>query len=71
MTIFCEYGNETLYCVIRSISWVTDNQFAAQEGLCLMKLFIMFGSYRAVNTFRPCYKNQAVNVVQGNNRRLF
>ena len=27
--------------------------------------------YRAVSTFRLCYKNQSVNVVQGNNRCLF
>jgi hypothetical protein len=28
------------------------------------------GSYRAVNTLRLGYKNQSVNAVQGNNRRL-
>jgi len=60
---FCEYGNEILCCVIRGISWVTENQFAAQEGFCSLELLIMFSSYRAVNTLRLGYTNQSVNVV--------
>jgi len=31
----------------------------------------IFSPYRAVNTLRLGYKNQSVNVVQGNNRCLF
>jgi hypothetical protein len=60
---FCEYGNEPLCCVIRIISWITENQFAAQEGLCLLELPIMFSPYRAVNTLHLGYKNQSVNAV--------
>ena len=41
------------------------------QGNLTNKIDIDFSPYRAVNTLRLGYKNQSVNVVQGNNRCLF
>jgi hypothetical protein len=54
------YGERIAVC---SEIYTTD----ANKG----ELHYRLSPYRAINTLRQGFKNQSVNVVWGNNRRLF